>query len=56
MDTLRLKVSVYLKSMRLGSDSVGLNHGDEDGDVTQRAALPPCYTHPKGVTDTLRGR
>lgn len=41
--------------MCLGGDSVGLNHGDKDGDVTQRAALPPGYTHPEGVTDALRG-
>jgi len=44
----------HLESVRLGSNSTGLNHGNEDGDVTQGAALSPGYTHPEGVTDTLR--
>lgn len=48
-------VGLYLESVSLGGDATRLNHGDEDGDVTQRAALPPSYTHPEGVGDALRG-
>lgn len=44
----------HLELVGFSSDSAGLNHGDEDGDVTQRTALPSCYTHPKGVAETLR--
>ncbi|XP_037553698.1 inaD-like protein [Nematolebias whitei] len=49
------RAPLELQLVGLGGDSVGLNHGDEDGDVAQRAALPPRYTHPEGVADTLRG-
>lgn len=41
--------------MRLGGDAVGPNHGDEDGDVPQRAALPPRHAHPQGVATALSG-
>lgn len=44
----------HLELVGFSSNSAGLNHGDEDGDVTQRTALPSCYTHPKGVAETLR--
>lgn len=40
--------------MCLGGDSVGLNHSDEDGDVTQRTALPPSDAHPERVGGALR--
>lgn len=45
----------YLEPARLRRNPVGLNHSNEDGDVPQRAALPPCYTHAEGVADSLRG-
>lgn len=45
----------YLQEVCLGGDSISLDHGDEDGNIPQRAALPPRYTHPQGVCDTLKG-
>lgn len=45
----------HLQPLRLRCHAVGLNHGDEDGDVPQRAALSSRYAHPEGVSGTLGG-
>lgn len=45
---------MYFEAMCLGCHAVGLDHGNEDGDVAQRTALTACYTDTQSVGGTLR--
>lgn len=45
---------MYFETMCLGCHAVGLDHGDEDGDVAQRTALTACYTDTQSIGGTLR--
>lgn len=47
---------MYFQAMRLGSHAIGLDHGDEDGDVAQRTTLTARYTDTQSVGGTLRKR
>ncbi len=44
----------YFEAMCPGSHTVGLDHGDEDGDVTQWTALTARYTDTQSISGTLK--
>ncbi len=46
----------YFEAMCPGSHTVGLDHGDEDGDVTQWTALTARYTDTQSISGTLKER
>lgn len=45
---------MYFEAMCLGCHAVGLDHGDEDGDVAQGTALTTRYTDTQSIGGTLR--
>lgn len=47
---------MYFEAMCLGCHAIGLDHGDEDGDVAQRTALTASYTDTQSIGGTLRKR
>lgn len=40
----------HLEVLRLSGQAHGVHHGDEDGDVTQRAAHPARYTDAQRIS------